>query len=68
MSAPPVDPLDAVAAALRERLLRDPSPEGGGETAIRAMVDAEAGVLAADQREELVRRIAERSFGVARTA
>ena len=64
MSAPPIDPLDAVAAALRERLLRDPSPEGGGETAIRAMVDAEAGVLAADQREELVLRIAERSFGL----
>ena len=57
------DALDAVAADLRDRLLRDPA-DADGEAAIRALVDAEAGLLAAEQREELVRRIAERSFGL----
>jgi len=60
-------PLDAVAAALRERLLHDPVADGAPgdrEGAIRTLVDREAGVLAPEQRDELVRRIAERSFGL----
>jgi pilus assembly protein CpaF len=68
MSAPSTDPLDSVATALRDRLLRDPVAASGdgrsADTAIRALVDAEAGLLAAEQREELVRRISERSFGL----
>ena len=59
--------LDAVATALRERLLREPAadaPPGDREALIRSLVDREAGVLAPEQRDELVRRIAERSFGL----
>jgi len=60
------DPLEAVAAELRERLLREAPADAplGSDGAIRALVDREAGVLHADQREALVRRIAERSFGL----
>ena len=60
-------PLDAVATALRERLLHEPAsdaPPGDREALIRSLVDREAGVLAPEQRDELVRRIAERSFGL----
>jgi pilus assembly protein CpaF len=60
------DALDAVADALRERLLAE-SPDaapGDADGAIRALVDREAAVLHPDQREALVRRIAERSFGL----
>jgi pilus assembly protein CpaF len=59
------DDLEAVAAALRERLLRE-AGEGdapAGER-IRALVDREAGVLAAPVREALAARIAERAFGL----
>lgn len=61
------DDLDVVARALREELLRRPAPdpgEGGREAAIRALVDRHAAVLATHQRDELVRRMAERSFGL----
>ena len=59
--------LDLLAGELRERLLRE--VEGGGERAdaqerIRALVDREAGALAAAERAELTARIAERSFGL----
>src|SRR4051812_25553275 len=69
--APPptdgMDPLDALATDLRERLLA-----GAGEAVeeadlparIRALVDSEAGVLAEDRRAELAARIAERAFGL----
>jgi pilus assembly protein CpaF len=62
------DPLDDLAGRLRERLVREAaSDEGEGATLvdrIRALVDREAGVLGADARAELVRRVAERSFGL----
>jgi pilus assembly protein CpaF len=62
-----MDPLDALAADLRERLLA-----GAGETGedgdlpgrIRALVDREAGVLAEGRRAELAARIAQRAFGL----
>src|SRR3954454_15963097 len=59
--------LDLLAGELRERLLRE--VEGGGDRAdaherIRALVDREAGALAAAERAELTARIAERSFGL----
>ncbi len=60
------DALEAVATVLRERLLQEPAAgaPSGRDGAIRALVDREAGLLHPDQREELVRRIAERSFGL----
>jgi pilus assembly protein CpaF len=61
------DPLDALAAGLRERLLREAGEVPGGarsEAAIRSLVDREAAVLAPEHREALVARIAERSFGL----
>ncbi len=59
--------LDVVARTLREELLRRPAPDsgqGGREATIRALVDRDAAVLGPDQREELVRRMSERSFGL----
>ena len=59
------DALDALAASLRERLVREagssPSPAAAR---IRALVEAEAGMLDASSRDELERRVAERSFGL----
>jgi pilus assembly protein CpaF len=59
--------LEELAAALRERLLREAGAGEGGADAmerIRALVDREAAALAADERDELARRVAERSFGL----
>src|SRR5215470_12282541 len=57
--------LDDLAAALRERLIAEPD---GGESdlhgRIRALVDREAALLDAASRDELVARVAERSFGL----
>lgn len=61
------DPLETVASVLREALLQRPVAEShadGPQAAIRALVDREAGILSPEQRDELVRRIAERSFGL----
>ena len=60
------DRLDAVAEALRERLLQEggAADPGDADGAIRALVDREAAVLHPDQREAIVRRIAQRSFGL----
>ena len=63
----PVADLDALAAALRERLLtrvgaRD--EPGDVEARIRALVEREAALLDAGAREALVARVAERSFGL----
>ena len=61
------DLLDVVAHALREELLRRPPADGGPgsrEATIRALVDRDAAVLGPEQREELVRRMSERSFGL----
>jgi pilus assembly protein CpaF len=60
------DELEALAAALRERLVRE---AGAGEDAdlharIRALVDRDAGLLDPVAREELVGRVIERSFGL----
>jgi pilus assembly protein CpaF len=61
----PADALDALAASLRERLLADAGEPGAQPAArIRALVDREAGMLDAVARDELVRRVAERSFGL----
>src|SRR5690242_6319138 len=62
-----MDPLDALAADLRERLLLsagEPGEEADLPGRIRALVDREAGVLSEDRRAELVARIAERAFGL----
>ncbi|MCW3009752.1 MAG: type secretion system protein [Solirubrobacterales bacterium] len=69
MSLSATDPLDLLAAALREQLVAEageasadaelPPPER-----IAALVDREAGVLEAATRAELARRIAVRSFGM----
>jgi pilus assembly protein CpaF len=62
----PVADLDALAAALRERLLTDSAAEGPGdvEGRIRMLVEREAALLDAGAREALVARVAERSFGL----
>ena len=60
--------LDTLASELRERLLASAGePEAGTGAVhdrIRALVDAEAGVLDAGARAGLVERIAERAFGL----
>src|SRR5436190_15454737 len=62
-----MEPLDAVAADLRERLL---AGAGAGEepgalpARIHALVDREAGVLDEGRRAQLAARIAERAFGL----
>ncbi len=59
--------LDALADALRERLLRE-AGEGPADEAldarVRALVEREAGLLSAEERDELRRLVAERSFGL----
>ena len=61
-----MDPLDALATDLRERLLAGAGEDGGDLPGrIRALVDREAGVLCARTgRAELAARIAERAFGL----
>jgi pilus assembly protein CpaF len=58
--------LDQLAVALRERLLAEAGVEGGGdlEARIRVLVEREAALLDVESREELVARVAERSFGL----
>ncbi|HEV2812456.1 MAG TPA: CpaF family protein, partial [Solirubrobacteraceae bacterium] len=59
------DALDSLATSLRERLLADADDSGAEPAArIRALVDREAGMLDAAARDELARRVAERSFGL----
>ena len=62
----PVADVDALAAVLRERLLAESARDGPGdvEGRIRALVEREAALLDAGVREELVARVAERSFGL----
>ncbi|HWK27625.1 MAG TPA: CpaF family protein [Solirubrobacter sp.] len=60
-----MDPLDALATDLRERLLAGAGEEDGElPDRIRGLVDREAGVLSAEHRDELAARIAERAFGL----
>lgn len=58
-----MDPLDDLAAALRDRLVRD-AADGDAADRIRELVAREAGILDEDSRAELERRVAERSFGL----
>jgi pilus assembly protein CpaF len=61
------DALDALAGALRDRLLAEAGRHGSGgdlHERIRALVDREAGLLDDDARARLAGRIAERSFGL----
>ncbi len=59
------DPLDELAAALRERLIAETGGDGtGAQERIRALVARDAGLLDAAARAELERRIAQRSFGL----
>ena len=57
--------LDSLATSLRERLVAE-ADGGDADPAerIRALVDREAGMLDAGARDELARRVAERSFGL----
>jgi pilus assembly protein CpaF len=56
---------EALAAALRERLLADVGEEADGVgPRIRALVDREAGILDEAARAALAARIAERAFGL----
>lgn len=62
-----MEPLDAVAADLRERLLAgagDGEEPDGVPERIQALVDREAGVLDEGRRAQLAARIAERAFGL----
>jgi pilus assembly protein CpaF len=62
-----MDPLDALAADLREQLLAgagEPGEEADLPGRIRALVDREAGVLPEARRADLAARIAERAFGL----
>ena len=59
------DALERLAVSLRERLVAE-AGEGDADVAarIRSVVDREAGLLDVEQREALVARVAERSFGL----
>jgi pilus assembly protein CpaF len=59
------DALERLAVSLRERLVAE-AGEGDADVQarIRALVDREAGLLDVEQREALVARVAERSFGL----
>jgi pilus assembly protein CpaF len=59
------DALERLAVSLRERLVAE-AGEGEADvpTRIRSLVEREAGLLDAEQREALVARVAERSFGL----
>src|SRR3954464_9937363 len=61
-----MEPLDALAADLRDRLRAGPGEADAVNLTgrIRALVDREAGVLSADRRAELAARIASRAFGL----
>jgi pilus assembly protein CpaF len=57
--------LDRLAAALRDRLLEEPpATDSDLPDRVRALVDRQAGVLAADAREVLAERILERAAGL----
>ena len=58
--------LDELAGSLRERLVERAGEDAGldPQAGIRTLVEREAGLLDPDDREELVARVAERSFGL----
>jgi pilus assembly protein CpaF len=62
------DDLDVLAGTLRDELVARAADEDPAhsdvQSRIRALVDRRAGVLDSDTREELARRVAQRSFGL----
>jgi pilus assembly protein CpaF len=64
----PHDDLDVLAGTLRDELVARAADEDPAhsdvQSRIRALVDRRAGVLDSDTREELARRVAQRSFGL----
>ncbi len=62
------DPIDELAARLREQLLAEAADDtAGGEdlhAQIRALVDREAAMLGPGARDDLVQRVSRRSFGL----
>ena len=63
----PADDLEVIAGALRDELVAragEDVPHGDVLAQIRALVDERAGILDAASRDELARRIAQRSFGL----
>jgi pilus assembly protein CpaF len=67
MDAASARALDDLAATLRDRLVGAAGEAADGDDLhgrIRALVDREAGLLDESQRDELCRRVAERSFGL----
>jgi pilus assembly protein CpaF len=68
--AVPVPALEELAGALRDRLLREAAEDGrdGGaaslEERVRALVERETALLSEDERAEVRRLVAERSFGL----
>ncbi len=63
VAADPED-LDALAGVLREQLIARAGEDGDVQARIHALVDECAGVLDPEVREELARRVAQRSFGL----
>ena len=67
MSVPPED-LDALATQLRDRLLAEAqqaaAPQVPADVRVRALVDRDAALLGVRERDELVRMVSERSFGL----
>jgi pilus assembly protein CpaF len=63
---PRPDALEELAAALHEQLVREAGGDEreGGPGRIAALIDREAGLLGAEERAELRRLVAERSFGL----
>jgi pilus assembly protein CpaF len=63
----PADDLEVIAGALRDELVAragDDVAHGDVVAQIRALVDERAGILDAASRDELARRVAQRSFGL----
>ena len=61
------DDLEVIAGALRDELVAragEDVPQGDVMAQIRALVDERAGILDAPSRDELARRVAQRSFGL----
>jgi pilus assembly protein CpaF len=59
-----MDALDELAGALRARLVGEAGDGADAAARIRGMVEREAGMLDAATRDELARRVSERSFGL----
>jgi pilus assembly protein CpaF len=59
-----VDALDELAGALRARLVGEAGDGADAAARIRGLVEREAGMLDVATRDELTRRVAERSFGL----